>query len=192
MKCQGRPFWESDCWAEFCRLIKGSPAEDWREWGGRRAFQAKGAAGSCVLRYTVGRQGAWLMRGKQRNQWDGDWPYFVGQAKDCRLLHNSNRIEAIEDFKDGRERVSLQPHCDVGKLPPNVKFPCQNSWATLLMWSEIYYSHRWGVREVKGWRIAPWDHVQSREREAESKVWTSILWRRIPSSGTCLAIIRKR
>lgn len=38
-----------------------------------------------------------------------------------------NGMEATEEFKDGRERVSLQPQYDVGKFPPKVKFPCQNS-----------------------------------------------------------------
>lgn len=37
-------------------------------------------------------------------------------------------MEATEEFKDGRERVSLQPQYDVGKFPPKVKFPHQNSW----------------------------------------------------------------
>lgn len=37
-------------------------------------------------------------------------------------------MEAMEEFKDGRDRVSVQRHCNMMKFFPKVKVHCQNSW----------------------------------------------------------------
>lgn len=92
----------------------------------------------------------------------------------------------MEEFKDGREGYHDSLTAMWGSSRPRLSPHTETCGTRPLVWSkkDLLLKRVGSPSKSRLWRSALWKEVHNREREMGEG--TGVLWRRSPSSGTCL------